>query len=313
MKRRIYAVVIAITLLLNIIAPTVHAADFSPAAPGTILSYENYTLYSFENQAYKYNIFLDTNSGVGSFAIIYSKAPDSMQECSFSIDPESIDINSAQFWNGMVSNCLSDTASLNHVNTQTAITASISTQNELARGVSYDYLSAYESLLTEEYGPEREYHYRSTYVVGGVIFQQREDISYGVDKCNSYVINNAMTVAGVITSIIGAVASAGLLSLIGLVATVGGVITAGTRLDEYELYAYWNKYIVTQGGIVKYTSAQRHAFYCGYGSNKVPVPDDLSLDLLETDYIHVPNEDYFTDDYAQYAEAYVNYRSQLPW
>jgi hypothetical protein len=306
MKIRVLAIIISFALLIIIISPVALAVDSPPISPGTIITVGNYSLYSFENNEYRFNIFLDTSSGVGSFAIIYSNSPNSLHEYSFTLPREQINVNSTQFWNSIVSVAMDKQYEWHSLDPQTAVSTNVAT---LSRSISYDYQSKYESLLAEEYGPEREYNYRKTYVVGGIIFEQREDISYGVSKSNTYLINNTMTVAGVITSIIGVVASQGLLTIIGLVATVGGVVTAGTRLDEYELYTYWNKYVVRQSGTNKFSSAQLHAYYYGYGSNKVPVSNELSLNLLDSGFIYVPTESFFLDDYAQFNDAYINYSS----
>lgn len=307
MKRRIFAMILTIVLFVNISSPIIHAVDSPSTTPGTILSSGNYTLYCFENQEYKFNIFLDTISGIGSFAVIYSSSPNHMQEYSFSLTPEDIHVASMTFWDELVSCCFSNVSSWNSVNLENAISTSIQPQSESTRAVSYDYQGLYEGFLAEEYGPEREDYYTKTNVVGGIPFSQYENVFYGVSKSNSFIIGTTMTVAGVITSVIGLVVSPGLLSVIGLVASVSGIVVAGTQLDEYILYAYWAKYIVRHEGTIKYSFVEQHANYYGYGSNKLPISDELTLDLLDSDIICVPTDELFENDYAQFAAAYENY------
>lgn len=116
-----------------------------------------------------------------------------------------------------------------------------------------------------------------------------------------------MTVAGVITGVLGLATSVTLLTVIGAVAAVGGLVTAGTVWDEYDLYVYWLKHVIVRSGTTKHSFAEKHIYYDGYGTDTIPVPDTLPLDILETRVAYNPSSDLFESDSAQFNAAYKSY------
>lgn len=305
--KKLFTVALCLTILINIFAPFVNASEATSTASGNIFSDDNYAIYSYEDSTQLLNIILDMHTGIGSFAIKYADVSTQICEYVFTISIEDIHIDSLEFWEELISYCFDNDSEWTSIFLPSSVTVVTPEENQKTRAASYDYAGAYMSLLEAEYGNVRSNYYVKTSVVNGVVFMQYENVDLGVSKSNSYIINYAMTAAGLITSVLGLVTSKGLLTVIGLVATVGGVVTAGTRLDEYQLHTIWEKYITANGGTIKHSFVSMIALYTGYGSNKVPVSDELSLNLLEAHYSYTPSQAVFNSDSAQFNEAYQSY------
>ena len=119
-------------------------------------------------------------------------------------------------------------------------------------------------------------------------------MSYQSALTSSYKVNQAISVAGFITGVLGLVAGVGIVSVIGAVAGTAGLIAAGTKINEYDLSIGIVKNMTVHGGNIIHASAAKVIHYTGYAN-----PDTGYADVdegSETVNYH-PSEDLFEDHY----------------
>lgn len=307
MKCRFAAIMLCVVLLLGLFPISVNASDLKTSPDDTVLADEYWALYSHEDAECVYNIHINIAESTGSFAIIYLENQDTMLEHSFSLDPEMVQPNSSEFWNAIVDKCYAEVSAWKEVDLTTAISVQTDCNQTSTYAVSDSTFKTYfTNWLVSKYGAQRQDSYVKGKTVNGITFIQYETVRYTVSKSNVYVINTAMTVAGVITGILGLSPTATLISVIGLFASVGGMITAGTRLDEYSLNVYWLKYVVAQGGTIKHSYAEKYINYIGYASSEM---GKYSVDTESIYTTYNPSSGLFESDDAQFTAAYNSYMS----
>ena len=112
---RLQSLLLSLVLIFNLISvPFAQAASNETPTVGSISSLNsdnliiqnNNAVLSFQNTDYLWNLYVDTHTGSGSFAIRYSSNPEYMYDYSFTIDSANIHTDSLTFWNEVLSDCL---------------------------------------------------------------------------------------------------------------------------------------------------------------------------------------------------------------
>ena len=304
--RKIISLVLCLTVIFSYTIQTVYANAYENYSLDNVVSTGNFAVYSYENSSLLFNIFINTNTSIGSFAVKYSSSPSCVQEYNFTLESSSIDITSSDFWNNLISDCFAASSEWQAIYFPSYITVvEQADSNNMSRSLDSTTEYFYD-WLEQEYGSEHSDTYLSSAIKNNITFVQHETLEYDVLKHNAYKVLQAISVAGFITSVIGAIVSPGLLSAIGLIASATGFISAGTTIYEYTLSAYWCRYVTVRYGAIKYSFAERRIQYSGYESDKT---GSCAVDAESLWGYYTPSQELFESADAQFTEALSNYEA----
>lgn len=254
---RIVAILICLSLLLSISSPLAYATE-SGASTNVIVG-ENFALYQFEDHEHGFTIYINTETFSGSFSVTYKNNPHYLYDYLFSCDNMVVDTSSNAFWNSLASECFAQSSQWSTIFIPTAITQ----QNNYSRTTPENYFNEW---LYEKYGSEHTASVKGYYMRQSQLFVVKEDMDYHVGISASYTISVAISVAGFVTAVLGFSASHPVISIIGVIAGVGGVIAAGTQINEYVLSIGYIRNAYVQGGSIIHASASKVIHYTGYAN-----------------------------------------------
>lgn len=111
---KLLALILCISILFNLSSPLVRAADIESVHVENVLTGEGFAAYIYENELYRYSVFINTDTGYSSFAIMYFSNNEYVYEHCFTLDTDSICVDAVTFWNCLLSDCMS--ACLHQIN-----------------------------------------------------------------------------------------------------------------------------------------------------------------------------------------------------
>ena len=282
-KLRIVSILICMSLLLSITSPLAYATETDEAT--SIIVDESFALYQFENHEYSFTIYINTETSGGSFAVIFKSNPDYLYDYFFTFDNNVVDTSSTTFWNNLASECFTQSSQWVTIYIPTAITQ----QNDHSRATPENY---FDEWLYNKYGSEHTASVIGYYMRQSQLFVVKEDLSFHVGISATYTVSYAISVAGFVTAFLGYNAKHPVVSLIGVIAGVGGMIAAGTQIKEYVLSINYLRCAYVQGGTILHAYASKIMHYTGYGN-----PDTGYAGVDEGSMIssHSPSIEQFED------------------
>ena len=296
------ALFLCFALLVTCAAPCSSAASPENVSLDNVISADNKVIYYFENTAKRFCIVLNTSTGNGSCAILYTAQEDYVYDYHFSITPDEIQTNSITFWEELATDCLSSTLEQPPLYLPDTITVS-NNINEISTYASSDDFEKYYLNWLESHFDSAPYSLQlvSTGYRGPYTFFIRETLTYAVGEVNRYLITQALSAAGLIVSVLSLVIAPGLLSALGVIASAGGVFTPGTELTEYTLCASWIRNVRKSDSSRNLTVAEKHVFFTGYSSSET---GKSSVVESSEDIRYAPSQAYFEDTAAQFDDGY---------
>ncbi len=140
---------------------------------------------------------------------------------------------------------------------------------------------------------------------GALIFHLYEDLHYEAAKECRITIYDAISVAGLITSILGLNPNAPLISLLGLLFSAGSMIPSGTEMEIYTVSAVWDRYVKKRDSAILLTIPSQHYItFTGYAN---PITGNCELHLESRSESYYTSKAYFNDLYGQLEEGYQEY------
>lgn len=308
--KRFICVFLCMAVFLSISTPVAYASAEYSVNLSNMHQENNHIVYLCEASDYRYAIYINSSTGVGSFAIIRSESPDYMYELSFTQSPEDISVNSLSFWTDLIDHCFEIYLEYTPIYLPTAIT--ITTSEDATARATDPYEDDFYELLDERLeaklynndDPEQNfiepYTDRGIYTASnqGTLYMLYESLNYYIERDNSYYIRQVMTAAGFVTTLMGLPASSPIVAAISLIAGVDGLLHAGTYVYEYNVYALWRRNVRLQNSTINLTNHTKEIRYLGFANSK---NDDCSLDY---DDEKITISTLYDDIDAQFAEAF---------
>lgn len=294
-KLRIISALICISLLLSITPPLAYATNAVSSPPSSvsrIITGNNNAIYTYTDSSQSYCIYLDTISGNGSFAIIYTDDPDNMCEYLFSVSPDKIDPSSHAFWTLHASKCFSKSQNWSTTFIPDALISTSSQNGNNTRATADE--TYFTNWLHNKHGLPYADRIIGYPMKQSQLFVMYQTLSYDVSKAQSHNLNTDMSIAGFILSVLGLVVTDALINaIIQLFDGALSIIPAGSRLDQYELSAYYRKYVIAQGGNIIHASATKIIKYVGFARVST---NYRSVDEGGAKFYYYPSEELFEDN-----------------
>ena len=267
-KYKFFAAILSVALLINISSPCAQSINPDDAIISGELSNSNYAIYGLEDDTMRFNILIDTKENIGQFAIVYLEEPDYLYEFSFSLD----DINSNDsklVWENIQSFCFENINAWSEVYVPSVVTivdtaeappVETNTASRSSQEVTY-----FENWLEGQYGDEYNRKLITAKQYNGLRMYLKEQHLVLAERDRTYLIAVSISVVGFITSILGLVAEATLVSALGAIAGTGGMFSAGESVHTYNLTAEWDRYATITNEIgYPYGRAHKFIHYTGY-------------------------------------------------
>lgn len=298
---KILSLLLCASILLNFSLPAAHASTFERIDVENVLVGDDLAAYVYENDAYRYSIVVSTATGNSSFAIMYFKNADYVYEYCFTLDTEDIFIDSAVFWDDLLSHCMS--ASLTEIYLPTAVIRQENINNSVTTHATNSVESEFVALL-EEYFETSEYTGKmiDSDVMAGMRFHVYEDLDFRVEKKDTQFLTTALSVASLITGILQLPITSGLLTALGIAATY--ILPSGTEIGTHSIGASFLRY-------VKRADYSRWLNYseCYYSFNGyyISATDHCGIDWDSEEIEYSHSASYFNDTDQQLDDGYYYY------
>lgn len=298
--RRFFAFFCAILLGVYFVLPVAAVSD--TAGETKVVTGKDFATYFCRTSDYSSVIYLNTATGVGSFAVIYADSPSNVYDLTFSTDTAQ-PLTSA-FWKSISDDCFDKISSVEPmyipdvVSTQPAMLTLSTASTRSSADETY-----FRNELVGVYGTEHTNLVLQTSMVNGVLFDQKETLEFNFSKTNAHKVQKAVTIAGLIASLIGFFTAPGAIALISLLASADGMFPAGTELTEYCMIVFCERYVTTTGGSIIRTRTHRYTTHYGYTST-------CSSDRIFTEAqapSYTPSEEFFNSPTQQFNAAFQNY------
>lgn len=267
MKRsRFVALCLVLSLMLSYLIPVAYASNTPTVELGDIYVSGENAFCVYRNNDYTYCGHVNTSSVSGNFSIIYTNSPNTIYEYTFVTDPTSGAVESTEFWNVVLSECFSNYDQWN----MRCVSDGITVSTPSAGGAQPYAVDPYVSQLTQKLqnivgtAPYTG-SITATAYKGGLIFHVYQDLTYYASVYNRITISEAMSVASIITSILAfalyppARLGSALISIISLGFGAGTMIVSeGTTMNIYEVYAKWDRYVKRRDSSTWLTEAMQY-------------------------------------------------------
>ena len=225
-----------------------------------------------------------------------------MYDYPFTLDSNEIDTSSSVFWSDLIATCFSQSSQWTTFYLPNTISCLLD-NTPSTRSTPMEYFNDW---LYNKFGPQRTNSNAGYYMKQSQLFVLYETVSYQSTLSSSYKVNQAISVAGFVTAILGLVASAGVISVIGAVAGTAGLIAAGTKINEYTLSIGMIKQVTVQGGSIIHASATKAIHYTGYAN---PDTGYSAVDEGSEISSYYPTEELFEDNDLLIDAAWNHFRN----
>lgn len=296
--KRYLSLFLCVSIFLGILAPTAYAVQPENDAY-EITSYDNHLIYYTENMEYECCVYINIDTGIGSFAISYADHSDYIYEYYFTVDANSINSQSSAFWDSLLMDCFAQHSVWNEIYIPDAIEIVENHESDIMRLSSdpiadamVNWLKNHKNICSSEYTGK----VIASTNKAGINFMMYEDLELHAGVSNTYIVAIAMSVASFILKIWGRPVEA---TLLGLLSTLIGydTIPANSKLKAYYLTATWSRYVKRQDSVHLLNHTQRIKSFEGYRW------------INYNDWgVHEKSE---RDDYTVSASYFNNYTSQF--
>lgn len=299
--RRFLAFICVLVLGTHVILPAMAASEANATSETKVITGNNFSTYFCQNADYSSVIYLNTVTGEGSFAVIYADSPTNLYDLTFSANPNQMLTD--DFWESLSDDCFVRVRSVEPIYIPHAISVQPAELTQRAAGSTTADINYFRNELIDIYGSEHTNKLLRTSMVNGVLFEQKETLEFGIGKSSSYIVRQAISVAGLAVSLASFFIAPNLLSVLGVLASGAGMFPAGTELTEYAITVFCERYVTTAGGNVIRSYTYRYITHYGHSStnssNRM-----LSVPLLPT---YSPSESFFNSATQQFNAAYQDY------
>ncbi len=273
-KYRFLSFVLTLALVFSITAPIAYAAElnkYDALQMSTPITIGDYTFSGVENEDVRFNIFINETDQTGQFAIVYLDSPDYVYEFFFDLDDVVTNASKINF-SEIQAYCFENENQWKKIYIPSAITVeeenksqAVEAENKLQAVATDEVAEIFEDWLINEYGNEFSGHYLNYQSTrNGVTMYLKDAFQVYAYRDQSYLINVAISVAGFVTGIWGYNAQ-NIMSIIGAIVGVGGMLTIGEEVQIYVLRANWFKYATIGSGTgYPYGLSDKFTFFDGY-------------------------------------------------
>lgn len=305
--KKLLSFVLCVTLLFNLSSPIVHASDIECVVVEDVMTGDGFAAYVYENEFYRYSIVVNTETATGSFAIMYFTNEDYVYEYIFTLGSESICVDSAVFWNRLLSECMSASSSWNEIYLPTAVIAQKNINDNIAT-FSVDNVEDGFIALLEEHFDTTEYtgEIIATKFYGGTRFHVHETLEFRVTEKDNYFIANALSVASFITGVLGFPVTSTILAALGLTATA--FIPDGTEIGTHSIGAVFVRYVRIADRSAWMNSCNCVYEFIGYYLSST---NHYGVDWGSETVVYSHSEDYFNDMEQQFEDGYDYYCTEF--
>ena len=314
-KIRLIALFLVLSLIFPFLTPIAYAVDTPAFELGDIHVSGDNAFCIYRSNDYTYCAHINTSSTSGSFAINYTNNPDTIYEYTFVADPASMEVESTDFWNAVLSECFSSSAQWSGRSLSGSI--SVSTPSD---GVAQPYaVDPYVSQLTQTLqnivgtAPYTGSIVATAYK-GSNIFHVYQNLAYYASLADSFTLAEAMSVASLITGILAltlgpaAGLTATLLSIISIGFGAGSMLVpAGTTIKAYNVFAKWERYVKRKDSSSWLTEAKQYTL--SYYAYVNPNTGFCEIDTGSFSEAYAPSQAQYNDTAALLEEGYQNYLS----
>ncbi|MBQ7415423.1 MAG: hypothetical protein IJW14_00115 [Oscillospiraceae bacterium] len=292
---------LSLVILVNLIPPAVYASDnnSSFSANEVITTSGQHTVYYCKTSSYLSNIYLDTLSGNGCFAIQYTNTDTYIYEYYFNIDSKKISVSSPSFWRDLFSNCVDSRDLWDKIHCPSTIIHTEPASS--ARLLTTDDLEAEFTPALEEALGLSEYTGRIIHTDSRdrYIFHIHEDVDFVVVEKDLYFIANTISVASLITGLFGMPITSTLLAALGL--ACGATVPAETEVGSHFVGANIERYVKRMDSSIWLNTTCCSISFDGYA---VSSTNHYGIDLGSKTTTYTHSEAYFNDKDAQIDDGY---------
>ena len=170
--RRIFTFICAMVLVVHVVLPAAAVSASYDTAEINVVTDKNSATYFYRTTDNFSVIYLNTATGIGSFAVIYADSPMNVYDLTFSTDPtQSL---SAVFWQELKDDCFARIHSVEPIYIPDAISSQPAELAQSAANTRSADINYFRSKLVNVYGTEHADQIIRTSVVNGVLFEQKE-------------------------------------------------------------------------------------------------------------------------------------------
>lgn len=301
-KSKFLCFCLCLVISLNLLTPIANAQTYTDVSLDNASIYENIALYGYQDDQMLYNLMIDMTTGIGEFAIVYSKSPNTMFNYTFDISEASTPASEA-FWISTISRCFNNTAQWEATQISSVVQTTISTVTEETTYSTNADTTYFINELKKVHGAEYLNRYLDSTTTNGLTLRQYEGFKYSVSKQAVYYVRVGISVISFITGVLGYVATPDLINALNVFANAAGVIDAVTSIDEYYVWANWFRYVTINGGSYPYSMADKYMRYIGFVANN----GDLSINTGDEVLSYDPSVTYYLTEQRQFEDAYDMY------
>lgn len=305
MKTRIIAFLLCLVILFNISAHGVYAVSASTNESSNVVTIGSDVFLSGENSDCRYIFSLNTSTSNGIFSVLYFDNAEYVFEYYFSFNVDELNVNSSVFWANLAADCFANSNLWHSFYIPTTTIVATNSNEGIALLSSDTYADQLVEWAEEEFDTA-PYTGKilATGYKGSLILQVKENYTYKAEPYSTITVQQAISAAGLMLSLYGAITNPGLLSFLGLMASASGLIPAGSVVKTYYVYAQWDRYVTRKDSSVWLNTTQKYISYkayvnCNTGSWEV------DANTKTTQYS--PSQSYFEDLYTQIDDGYDYY------
>lgn len=300
---KLVSVILCISIVFSITSPLACATDSDVADLGNVLEGDGFAAYIYEDDSQRYTIFVNTDTGLGSFAVMYFTNEEYVYEYCFSLDSDSIAVEAVAFWTELLSECFSASNQWDEIYLPTAVTVQTNTNDNIAT-LAVDSVEDEFITLLEDHFDDTEHTGRiiATQYYGGTRFHVHENLEFGVSEKNTHILSQALSVASIVTGILGMQVTSTILGVLGFAADV--ILPSGTEIGTHSVGATFVRYVR-----IADRAAWLNSCNCVYEFNGyyISATDHYGIDWSSETVVYSHSEDYFNDTAQQLDDGYYYY------
>lgn len=305
-KLKFISVFLVVAVLLQILSPVALASQNFDM--NDVCRVDNIWAYGVEDSEMIYNLLVDTDKNSGQFAVKYKESPDTVYELVFDLGATD-DVELASFWIATIERCFDNESAWSSTNISNAVQIVESNPSGISLYAADAYVTYFTNYLIGQYGAESyDYELRSTTEYGVTMTQYQAKL-HRAGRDRTYLITAALTVAGFITGVLGAVIGDGIVAAISFILGSASLFTIGEKVYEYSLFTNWSRYITINGGSYPYNMTDKFIMYTGY---VYTATGNYAVDEASEQTLYSDSYAYYLRYTLQFEDAYAEYQ-RIGW
>ena len=298
MKNRLISLTMILALFLTMSLPS-----FASNGTYSIDEIDGGNAFSSVSSQETIVVLTNTNEHIINIAIKNSDSPEIIYQWVITDYPELFNPSSLAFWNRVIEYARSRTDCI--LSSQAEVTDyAIAGSIRPYSSASADLRSEMRDLHGEEYF--RVFQHSSVY--NGQTFEIYETKEYRTMYNRQYTWHDTMTIAGIITTIIGGVTTGALVNAIctafGVVSGLSTWLPANSKMNSYTCRIYFTRATSINGSTYMYNVANEYIDYTGY-EDAADNDNRASIDI-SSQFIEYPQgREYYYSFSSQIADAYI--------